>query len=151
MIKAVGCIIYSSNSKRFCFQLRSNLVKYPLTWGSWGGKSERNEKTSDTLFRELTEEIGLIPQIADIQLLDIYKKPKKFEYKSYCVIVRNEFCPFTNNESAGFAWINSPNYPEPMHTNAKIILSKKHVIRKINYIKKYYNNSLTLKIIAQNN
>jgi 8-oxo-dGTP pyrophosphatase MutT (NUDIX family) len=149
MLKAVGCIIYSSLTKRFCFQLRSNQVKYPLTWGFWGGKAEKQEKSTETLFRELSEELGLIPQIIDTLLLDVYKKQNKFEYRSYCVIVRNEFCPHTNIESSGFAWVNSNNYPEPMHNNARLILNKKHVIKKINYINKHYTMENVLRMLAK--
>src|SRR6056300_1478293 len=149
MQKAVGCIIYAAESKRICLQLRSNTVKYPLTWGIWGGKANKKEKSFDTLFRELTEELGILPQILDIKILDIYKKSNTFEYKSYCVIVRKEFSILTNNESAGYAWIDYRSFPEPMHSNAKLILNKRHVIKKINFIMNTYTKENSIKILAK--
>ena len=148
MKKAVGCIIYAIQSKRICLQLRSSLVTYPLTWGFWGGKSEKNEKSFDTLFRELTEELGILPQIIDIKLLDIYKKSNLFEYKSFCVIVRNDFSIKTNNESAGYAWLDYGKLPEPMHNNAKLILNKKHVYKKMKNIINNYTYDNSIKILA---
>jgi len=151
MQKAVGCIIYAAESKRFCFQLRSNLVKYPLTWGFWGGKSEKNEKSFQTLFRELTEELGILPQIIDIKILDIYKKLNLFEYKSFCVIVRKEFSIITNKESSGYAWVNYGNFPQPLHFNANLILHKKHVLKKIKFIQNNYTkDNIIDHLIKQN-
>ena len=82
--------------------------------------SEDNEIPKETLFRELYEEMGAIPDIDRIYPFDIYEsKNKKFRYYTFVCIVDSEFTPNINKEAVGYAWTMLGIWPKPMHTGAK--------------------------------
>ena len=58
MIEASGCIFLSTTTGRIMMQLRSDGVTHARKWGFFGGKSENKERPSETLYREIEEEVG---------------------------------------------------------------------------------------------
>ena len=102
MITASGCIFLSTDTGRVMLQQRSGEVNHPRTWGFFGGKSEGNERPIETLYREIEEEVGLVPDIKKVIPVNKFTSPnKKFIYHTFVVTVREEFTPVLNNESVG--------------------------------------------------
>lgn len=138
MIEASGCIFLSLNTGRILLQQRGSNVKHPNTWGFFGGKSEGTERPSETLYREIYEELGTLPSIQKVIPINIFKSSNgKFQYNSFVSIVEQEFIPRLNDESNGYAWVKIGNYPGPLHPGANIQLKDKEFNRKIKTI---YNN-----------
>lgn len=122
-IIASGVIFLALDTKRCLLQLRNSDKKFRHTWGFFGGLCEKGETPFQTLERELTEEIGFMPELAKLNPLDIYEsKDKNFYYYSFAAVVEKEFHPALNDESAGYAWVNIGNWPEPLHQGAKVTL-----------------------------
>jgi len=132
MIVASGCIFLSIDTGRVMLQQRSGAVNHPRTWGFFGGKSEGNERPSETLYREMEEEIGLVPAIDKVIPINKFTSPnKKFIYNSFVVTVDDEFIPVLNNESDGYCWVKIGNWPRPLHPGAKIQFNSKQFVKKL--------------------
>ena len=132
MIVASGCIFLSIDTGRVMLQQRSGAVNHPRTWGFFGGKAEGNERPSETLYREMEEEIGLVPSIDKVIPINKFTSPnKKFIYNSFVVTVEDEFIPVLNNESDGYCWVKIGNWPRPLHPGAKIQFNSKQFIKKL--------------------
>lgn len=56
-VKVVGAIIENKNSEVLC-ALRSTKMSIPNLWEFPGGKVEQGEEISDTIVREISEELG---------------------------------------------------------------------------------------------
>ena len=132
MIIASGCIFLSIDTGRVMLQQRSGAVNHPRTWGFFGGKAEGNERPSETLYREMEEEIGLVPSIDKVIPINKFTSPnKKFIYNSFVVTVDDEFIPVLNNESDGYCWVKIGNWPRPLHPGAKIQFNSKQFVKKL--------------------
>jgi 8-oxo-dGTP pyrophosphatase MutT (NUDIX family) len=100
---------------------------------------EGKETPYECLQRELSEEIGFVPELKKLNPLDVYQsKDKNFIYYSFCYVVDTEFLPILNDESCGYAWVNIGQWPKPLHDGARSTLGrnkgtdKLHTILKIN-------------------
>ncbi len=132
MIEASGCIFLSTTTGRIMMQLRSEQVTHSKKWGFFGGKSENAERPSETLYREIEEEVGIVPSIEKVIPLNKFTSPnKKFIYHSFVVTVEDEFIPVLNNESDGYCWVKIGNWPRPVHPGAKIQFNSKQFIKKL--------------------
>lgn len=141
---ASGAIFYSINTHRVMMQLRSKKSSYPLTWSLWGGRQEPGERLIDTLNRELVEEMGQVPEILKTYPLHKYSsRDSEFEYHSFCCVVKDEFMPELNQESAGYAWFEPGAWPKPLHSGARGFLLSKTFSNKlksiISHTEKYYD------------
>ena len=132
MIIASGCIFLSIDSGRVMLQQRSGEVNHPRTWGFFGGKGEGKERPVETLYREMEEEVGIVPDIKKVIPINKFTSPnKKFIYHSFVVTVQEEFVPVLNNESDGYGWVKIGNWPRPLHPGAKIQFNSKQLIKKL--------------------
>lgn len=131
MQRAAGTIFVSKTTKRMLLNFRAETVSNPLKWGLWGGKIEPGEKVLQALHREMTEEIGFMPDLLSLHVLDVFSAPdQKFYYYSFAILVENEFIPKLNpRESAGYAWVDIGNYPKPLHGGAKKVLEHPDIIK----------------------
>ena len=101
-----------------------------------------NEQPREALLRELTEEMGFVPEIEKIYPFDIYQsKDRHFRYYSFVCIVEEEFIPELNIESCGYCWINLGDWPKPMHQGAKISFCNEKAIDKIRIILSQHVNA----------
>lgn len=127
-----GALFIAKSSKRFLFLLRTQ-GKTAGTWGLVGGKKEPTDITPyDTLTREMTEEIGYVPQICKIIPLELFTSNDcKFHYNTYIMIVENEFVPVLNSEHSGYAWCNYNFWPKLLHRGVKNSLNNKVTKAKI--------------------
>lgn len=115
MIKAAGALFIARSTNRYLFLLRNDDT-YSNTWGLVGGRVEKDEQIIDCLNREISEEIGSVPDMIKIIPLDLYtSQDEKFEYHTFVCIVENEFIPQLNHEHKGYCWAGLDGIPKPTH------------------------------------
>lgn len=135
MIRCIGCLIYDSERDEFLLQQRSKTSSYPMKWGLWGGKLERNETFIDALKRELKEELELDFHPDDMKPLDMYvSEDGSFVYSSF-VLVTHKLTEFKTNskETNDFVWLPLQSLLKiDLHPATLIALTNKfHVLEKI--------------------
>lgn len=114
-INAVGIWFYSIDTHRYLYLMRND-PKHPNTWGLPGGKVELNETLIDSIVRECTEELGVMPEYVRLVPLEKFTTPDgRFSYNTFFCSISSEFTPVLNDEHTGYAWINSGTWPKPMH------------------------------------
>lgn len=131
----VGTIFVSTRTNRVLLNLRAPHKTHSMCWSLWGGMVEEGEQPKEALLRELTEEMGFVPDIEKIYPFDVYQsKDKHFKYYSFVCIVEDEFIPELNIESCGYCWVDLGQWPKPMHQGAKISFCNLKAIDKIRLI-----------------
>jgi 8-oxo-dGTP pyrophosphatase MutT (NUDIX family) len=135
MIVCSGGLFLSKDTKRFLFLLRTQ-GKTAGTWGFVGGKKEPIDQTPyDTLTREISEEVGVIPNITKMIPLEQYtSNDQHFKYNTYIILVEKEFIPTLNNEHSAYAWCEYNSYPKPLHQGVRSSLNNKSIKGKIELI-----------------
>jgi 8-oxo-dGTP pyrophosphatase MutT (NUDIX family) len=121
-----GGLFLTQSTKRFLFLNRAS-GKTADTWGIAGGKNEPTDQTPyEALCREITEEIGFLPQIEKAIPLEQYvSKDEGFYYHTYVLLVKDEFIPKLNDEHTGYAWVDYECWPKPLHSGLKTTLQSK--------------------------
>ncbi len=136
---AAGVLFLAKDTGRCLLQLRNSDKRFKNTWGFWGGMLEKGETPYECIQRELTEEIGFVPELAKLNPIDVYQsRDKQFYYYSFVAVVDHEFSPKLNGESAGYAWVNIGVWPQPLHNGAKITLERNGGNDKIHAILKIH-------------
>lgn len=135
MIVCSGGLFLSKDTKRFLFLLRTQ-GKTAGTWGFVGGKKEPIDQTPyDTLTREISEEVGPVPNITKMIPLEQYtSNDQHFKYNTYIILVEKEFIPTLNNEHSAYAWCDYNSYPKPLHQGVRSSLNNKSIKGKIELI-----------------
>lgn len=132
MIISAGALFKSEKTNRYLFILRSSKTSYPSRWSLVGGKVHHDELVLDGLTREITEELGFIPEITKWCPFNCFTSiDKKFQYHSCLLLTPNEFIPHLNNESDGYAWVNIDNPPKPLHPRLREVLTSNILIDSI--------------------
>lgn len=153
-----GCIIICENTGRILLPLRSDLVREPNTWGTWGGAIDNRESPIDSVKRELREECGYNGNFK-IKPLHIFKHDSGFNYHNFLVIVEEEFKPVLNWETDKAYWFNLDELPKPLHFGLKGIFNNssdmsiihKYLKKQIKENKDYvYGNYNGYEVQAQN-
>lgn len=130
-IAGVGTFIYCASTNRYLFLLR-NGSKYEGTWGLAGGKVEPGEQLATSLYRELSEELGV--DLSSAKIIPIEKfisDDKKFVYHTFLLPVTSEFVPLLNDEHRGFCWVHLNDHPKPLHPGVWRTINFESVIDKI--------------------
>jgi 8-oxo-dGTP pyrophosphatase MutT (NUDIX family) len=128
----VGTIFVSIQTGRVLLNLRAPHKTHGQQWALWGGMIEPGEQPKAALLRELSEEMGFVPEIEKIYPFDVYQsRDKHFYYYSYVCIVDEEFTPILNHESCGYCWINLGDWPRPMHQGAKISFCNQRALERL--------------------
>ena len=131
----VGTLFVSTDTSRVLLGLRAPYKTHALQWALFGGMMEDNENPKDALLRELTEELGFVPDIEKIYPFDVYhSKDGHFKYYSFVSVVKEEFIPVLNRESAGYSWLDLGVWPSPLHQGAKISFTSNKSINKLKTI-----------------
>jgi 8-oxo-dGTP pyrophosphatase MutT (NUDIX family) len=135
MIVCSGGIFLAKNTRRFLLLLRAQ-GKTAGTWGLAGGKKEPADITPhDALLREISEEIGFLPNIVKTVPLELYSsKDELFSYNTYVILVDDEFMPELNEEHTGYAWVELNAWPKPLHNGLKNTLNSKAIKGKLQTI-----------------
>lgn len=108
MIKCIGCLIYDRSKDMCLLQERGTDVAHPLKLGLWGGKMEKGEDFATALHRELTEEMGVMPEYEKIYPLDTYlSDDNNFIYYSFLLIVDgfDDRIIIDKKETFDFVWM----------------------------------------------
>jgi 8-oxo-dGTP pyrophosphatase MutT (NUDIX family) len=110
----VGALLYSVNTQRCMYLLRSQ--KQKNTWGLVGGKQNPGESVYDTLYREINEEIGSMPDPHRLLPLETFTSDDDyFKFITFICVVPDEFIPKLNHEHHGYCWIRLGEFPKPLH------------------------------------
>jgi 8-oxo-dGTP pyrophosphatase MutT (NUDIX family) len=131
-IKAAGGCILAKNTNRILLQQRALNGSFPRNWGFFGGKVKDYENISQTLLRELTEEIDISVEkdVVKIYPLDQYHtRNGEFSYYSFVILVEKEFIPKINHESGGYAWVDTNYIPKPLHPGTRRTLFRKKKLK----------------------
>ena len=131
----VGTLIVSTKTKRVLLNLRAPHKTHAMQWALFGGMVEKDEQPKDALMRELTEEMGFVPDIEKLYPFDVYQsRDGHFKYYSFVAVVVDEFVPELNIERCGYCWIDLGEWPKPMHQGARISFCNLKAIDKIKLI-----------------
>ena len=132
MIISAGALFKCSNTNRYFFLLRSKTSSYPSRWGLVGGKVHHDEQILEGLSREITEEIGFLPQIDKWVAFNCFTSmDKKFQYHSILILTPDEFIPKLNHENDGYAWVELENPPKPLHPRLREVMTSKVLVDSI--------------------
>jgi 8-oxo-dGTP pyrophosphatase MutT (NUDIX family) len=120
-----GALFYTLKTERFLFLHRAKGKRSNL-WGLVGGTNEACETPWEGLKREITEEIGFLPEIKKtIPLETFISSDDRFYFHTYLCAVESEFIPILNDEHNGYAWASFNQWPKPLHQGLRNTLSSK--------------------------
>lgn len=140
MIVGAGALFFSLKTNRFLFLLRQG-AKFSGTWNIIGGKVEPHESLLSGLVREITEEIGFLPNIQKYIPLEIFtSQDQNFQYNTFICIVAEEFLPQLNHEHDGYCWVSIDFYPKPLHPGLYETIKLDEIRAKISLIQNLRND-----------
>ena len=126
-----GALLYAKSTKRFLLLQKAH-GKHAGTWGLVGGTTVEGENPWQGLQREITEEIGFIPEIVKtIPIETFVSNDTIFNFHTYLCIINNEFVPTLSSEHCGWAWSTIDNVPKPLHQGLRNSLSNKTIRTKL--------------------
>ena len=126
-----GALFYALNTKRFLFLHRAN-GKTAGTWGLVGGGTESGETPFEGLKREISEEVGNVPEfVKTIPLETFVSNDSKFNFHTYLIVLNEEFLPILNNEHDGYAWVTFGKWPKTLHQGLRNTLQNKTNLNKL--------------------
>lgn len=128
--QGAGCLVYAESTKRFLVALRSRNVEQPGTYGTIGGAIDDRENPQTAAIRELKEETGFSGSIVRVERLAMFQKDTRagttFKYHNFLVVIKDEYKPRTNWETARFEWVNFSGLKRlsPKHFGLEFLLSR---------------------------
>lgn len=126
-----GALIYAISTNRFLLLQKSN-GKHAGTWGLVGGTTVEGENPWQGLQRELSEEIGFVPNfIKSIPIETFVSNDTIFNFHTFLCIIDSEFVPILSDEHVGWSWTNIDNVPKPLHQGLRNSLSNKIIRTKL--------------------
>ena len=129
-----GALIYAKNTHRFLL-LQKARGKHEGTWGLVGGTTIEGENPWQGLQREITEEIGSIPNIKKtIPLETFVSNDHVFNFHTYLCVVEDEFIPVLSDEHTAWAWAILDQAPKPLHQGLRNSFSNRAVRTKLQTI-----------------
>lgn len=129
-----GALFYSKETRRFLL-LQKATGKHRGAWGLVGGTNVEGETAWQGLQREISEEIGSIPNILKtIPLETFVSNDTVFNFHTYICIIEQEFVPVLSSEHCGWAWSTIENAPKPLHQGLRSSFSNKTIKTKLQTI-----------------
>ncbi|HOT88113.1 MAG TPA: cell wall hydrolase [Bacteroidales bacterium] len=140
---AVGGIFIAEDTGRILLAHRSSEVDFePLTWGTWGGKIDKNESPENALIREIKEETKYNGNYKIVYLWTFTDKKYNFKCHNYLILVPFQFYPRLNWENDNFKWVEWGKWPYPMHFGLEELIKNagQSLIKIIELIKQKQSN-----------
>ena len=129
-----GALFYAKSTRRFLL-LQKATGKHTGTWGLVGGTNMSGETPWQGLQREITEEIGSIPQVLKtIPLETFVSNDRVFNFHTYLCVIQDEFVPILSNEHIAWAWATIDHAPKPLHQGLRNSFSNKIIRTKLQTI-----------------
>jgi len=126
-----GALFYAKTTRRFLL-LQKATGKHEGTWGLVGGTNISGETPWQGLQREITEEIGSLPNIfKTIPLETFVSNDRVFNFHTYLCVVENEFIPVLSGEHCAWAWATIDRAPKPLHQGLRNSFSSKIIRTKL--------------------
>jgi len=126
-----GALIYARNTHRFLL-LQKATGKHAGTWGLVGGTTVEGENPWQGLQREITEEIGAIPDIKKTLPLETFvSNDHVFHFHTYLCVVEDEFVPVLSTEHNGWAWCAMDAAPKPLHQGLRTSFTNRAIRTKL--------------------
>ena len=126
-----GALFYAKTTRRFLL-LQKATGKHEGTWGLVGGTNISGETPWQGLQREITEEIGSLPNIfKTIPLETFVSNDRVFNFHTYLCVVENEFVPVLSDEHCAWAWATIDRAPKPLHQGLRNSFSSKIIRTKL--------------------
>ena len=107
---------------------------FPNMWTNTGGACIAGETSIETVFRELREELNVIPNIEDLELIASYKRKK--DYVDVWLLRQNiniKDLKFNDNEVQAAKWITIEEWK-------KLLIEEKAIKSSTDYFLNYINN-----------
>jgi 8-oxo-dGTP pyrophosphatase MutT (NUDIX family) len=122
-----GALIYARNTHRFLLLQKAH-GKHEGTWGLVGGTTIEGENPWQGLQREISEEIGFIPEIKKTLPLETFvSSDQVFYFHTYLCVVDDEFVPKLSDEHTSWAWAVLDCAPKPLHQGLRTSLTNKAI------------------------
>ena len=105
ILKSAGTIFYCEETNKYGLGKRGLGVRHPNTWGPVGGNIDVGEQSSETVIREVKEEIGMNLDQYKLKKID-YHIHSEGIYTLYIYPVEKEFIPLLLqiDEVSEFKW-----------------------------------------------
>ena len=126
-----GALFYAKTTRRFLL-LQKSSGKHANTWGLVGGTNLVGENPWQGLQREITEEIGSLPDIKKTLPLETFvSNDQVFQFHTYLCVVENEFVPVLSSEHSAWAWSIMDQAPKPLHQGLRTSFTNKAIRTKL--------------------
>ncbi len=126
-----GALVYARKTHRFLL-LQKAYGKHQGTWGLVGGTNIEGENPWQGLQREITEEIGSLPDIKKTLPLETFvSNDHVFQFHTYLCVVEDEFVPILSDEHSAWAWTTMDQAPKPLHQGLKTSFTNKAIRSKL--------------------
>ena len=115
-------------------QRSANRKKFPNMWTNTGGACVAGETSIETVFRELKEELNVIPNIDNLELIASYKRKK--DYVDVWLLRQNiniKDLKFNDNEVQAAKWVSIEEWK-------KLLIEEQAVKSSTDYFLNYINN-----------
>ena len=126
-----GALVYARETKRILLLQKAH-GKHLGTWGLVGGTNLQNENPWQGLQREISEEIGDIPNIIKtIPLETFVSNDNVFNFHTFLCVVEHEFIPQLSPEHMAYCWTTIDFAPKPLHQGLRNSFSNKTIRNKL--------------------
>jgi uncharacterized protein len=130
-LTAAGAFVYAENTGRYLWLLR-NRTSSAGHWAFPGGKLSGTETVFQGLLRELTEELGSLPDFRRIIPLEKFTSwNSRFVYYNFWIQVPDEFEPRLNTEHSAYQWCSRVSPPSPAHELILEMLDTPEIVQKL--------------------
>ena len=126
-----GALFCAKSTQRFLLLQKAH-GKHTGTWGLVGGTNLVGENPWQGLQREITEEIGSLPDIKKTLPLETFvSNDQVFQFHTYLCVVENEFVPVLSSEHSAWAWSIMDQAPKPLHQGLRTSFTNKAIRTKL--------------------
>lgn len=123
-IESVGGVLIKSTETDKVLLLLRNDGREEELWSFVTGGIEEGESVLEGLKREITEEIGIDPNIIEYKFIEEVKISKTKVLHYYEGLTNSEFKAILNDEHHEYGWFSKDDLPSPLYTGVKEKINK---------------------------